>query len=67
MFSLLPNELIKEIMTYHSNTPFEKQELLEVIKSRPKYMYDINDGALNCYEKQYDESFVNEMIGNGGY
>ena len=67
MFSLLPDELIKQIMSYHNNAPFEKQELLEVMKSRPKYMYDINDGALHCYEKHYDKSFVNEMIGNGGY
>lgn len=67
MFSQLPDEIIKHIMTFHSNTPFQKQELLEVMKSRPKYIYDIKDGALHSFERQYEESFVDEMIGNGGY
>ena len=67
MYCNLPIEIQKYIMTFHSNTPFDKTEFIEKMKSRPKYLYDIKDGALHSYSNQYDEWFIDSKIDNGYY
>ena len=67
MYYNLPIEIQKYIMTFHSNTPFQKQEFIEKMKSRPKYMYDLKDGALHSFSNQYDESFITDKFNNGLY